>query len=255
MCIFGTVVFDIEAYNRYTFDMADSVLPGNLQLVSSDKIKVMIVDNHPLMHDALRNQLKDEGDIQIVADATDGEEAVKLAKEFVPDVIVMDLEMPKLNGIEATRRIKADNPLIQVLALTVYNDSEHVLKALEAGAAGYVIKTTPGDRLVRAIRAVMDGDSVLSEGVIEKLVKHSLRYPVEHKITDIANKLNARELQIFKLASKGMKNKEIAQELDLNLRTIKGYLTNIYAKLNVNSRTEALVVGLRNGLLNDNDIN
>ena len=136
MCIFGTVAFDIEVYTRYTFDMADSILSGNSQPFSGDKIKVMIVDNHPLMHDALRNQLKDESDIQIVADATDGEEAVKLAKEFAPDVIVMDLEMPKLNGIEATRRIKAENPLIQVLALTVYNDSEHVLKALEAGVAG-----------------------------------------------------------------------------------------------------------------------
>jgi two-component system, NarL family, response regulator LiaR len=234
--------------------MADIILSDSSSQVSNELIKVLIADNHPLMHDALKNQLRDEVNLQIVGDAYDGEEAVSLARQLSPDVIVMDLEMPKLNGIEATRVIKVENPAIQILALTVYNDSEHILKALEAGAAGYVIKTTPGDRLVKAIRAVMDGDSVFSEGVIEKLVKHSLRYPLEHKTPNIVNTLNARELQIFKLASKGMKNKEIAQDLDLNLRTVKGYLTNIYAKLNVSSRTEALVVGLRNGLLNDNDI-
>lgn len=227
---------------------------NNSPAAPKEIIKVLLVDNHPLMHDALRNHLKDEIDIQIVGDANDGEEAVKLATELVPDVIVMDIEMPKLNGIEATRQIKAKYPQIQVLALTVHSDSEHILKVLEAGAAGYMTKTTLGERLVRAIHAIMDGDSVLSEGVIDKLLKHSLRYPIENPMPGFANKLNARELQIFKLASKGMKNKEIALELDLNLRTIKGYLTNIYAKLNVNSRTEALIVGLRNGVLNANDI-
>ncbi len=138
--------------------------------------------------------------------------------------------------------------------LTVHNDSEHILKILEAGAAGYMTKTTLGERLVRAIRSVMDGDSVLSDDVMNQLLKHALRYPVEHPIPDIRSKLSIRELQIFKLAAKGLKSKEIAQELNLNLRTIKGYLANIYAKLNVSSRTEAVIVGLRSGLLTSEDI-
>jgi DNA-binding NarL/FixJ family response regulator len=218
-------------------------------------IKVMIVDDHPLMHDALRVHLEGENDIKIVGEASDGEEAVKLASELIPDVIIMDIEMPKLNGIEATRRIKAQNPKIQVLALTVHNDSEYILKGLEAGAAGYMTKTTLGENLVRAVRSIVDGESVLSADVMDKLLKHSLRYPLERKIPDIENMLNVREMQIFKLAAKGLKSKEIAQELNLNVRTIKGYLSNIYSKLNVSSRTEAVIVGLRNGLLNSDDIN
>ncbi len=217
-------------------------------------IKVMIADDHPLMHDALKVHLESESGIQIVAEAADGEEAVKLAAQAKPDVIIMDITMPKLNGLEATRQIKAQNPNIEILVLTVHNDSEHILKILEAGAAGYMTKTTLGERLVRAIRSVMDGDSVLSDDVMNQLLKHALRYPVEHPIPDIRSKLSIRELQIFKLAAKGLKSKEIAQELNLNLRTIKGYLANIYAKLNVSSRTEAVIVGLRSGLLTSEDI-
>lgn len=235
--------------------MDESIRLTHPDPAGKDIIKVMIVDDHPLMRDALRVHLENESDIQIVAEAKDGEEAVKLASELIPDVIVMDIEMPKLNGLEATRRIKAQNPKIQVLALTVHNDSEHILKVLEAGAAGYMTKTTLGERLIRAVRSIMDGDSVLSEDVMDKLLKHSLRYPLERTVPDIENRLSVREIQIFKLAAKGLKSKEIAQELNLNLRTIKGYLANIYAKLNVSSRTEAVIVGLRNGWLNSNDIN
>jgi DNA-binding NarL/FixJ family response regulator len=235
--------------------MDESNILANSSLTPKNDIKVMIVDDHPLMHDALRVHLEGESDIRIVAEASDGEEAVKLASELIPDVIIMDIEMPKLNGIEATRRIKAQNPKIQVLALTVHNDSEYILKVLEAGAAGYMTKTTLGENLVRAVRSIVDGESVLSADVMDKLLKHSLRYPLERKIPDIENILNVREMQIFKLAAKGLKSKEIAQEVNLNVRTIKGYLSNIYSKLNVSSRTEAVIVGLRNGLLNSDDIN
>jgi len=222
--------------------------------VGKSVIKVMLVDDHPLMHDALRMHLKNESDIIIVADAFDGEEAVKIAAELKPDLIIMDITMPKLNGLEATQKIKEQNPDIEILVLTVHDDSEHILKILEAGAAGYLTKTILGEKLVRAVRSIIDGDSVLSEKIMEKLLKHALRYPVEDKNPDIEQMLSVRELEIFKLAATGLKNKQIAQQLNLNLRTIKGYLASVYSKLNASSRTEAVIMGLRNGLLSMEDI-
>lgn len=249
------LIFDKIKISRYTLGMDDAVMLTNPSLDNRETIRVMIADDHPLMHDALKVHIENESDIQIVAEVNDGEEAVKLAGEVKPDVIIMDITMPKLNGLEATRQIKAQYPDIEILVLTIHNDSEHILKILEAGASGYMTKTTLGERLVRAIRSVMDGDSVLSEDVMSQLLRHALRYPVEQAIPDIGSKLSVRELQIFKLAARGLKSKEIAQELNLNLRTIKGYLANIYAKLNVSSRTEAVITGLRSGLLTSEDIN
>ncbi len=217
-------------------------------------IRVIIADDHPLVHDALRMHLQNESDIQIIGDANDGEEAVSMAAELKPDLIIMDITMPKLNGLEATRKIKAQNPDIEILVLTVHDDSEYILKILEAGAAGYLTKTILGENLVRAMRSIMDGDSILSEKIMGKLLRHALRYPEEEKNPELEERLSLREIEIFKLAAKGLKNKEIAQQLDLNLRTIKGYLASVYAKLNVNSRTEAVITGLRSGLLTMEDI-
>jgi DNA-binding NarL/FixJ family response regulator len=143
----------------------------------------------------LRLHLQSESDIKIVADAFDGEEAVKMAAEHKPDLIIMDITMPKLNGLEATRRIKERNPDIEILVLTVHDDSEHILKILEAGAAGYITKTILGEKLVRAVRSIIDGDSILSDNIMDKLLKHALRYPAEESNPDLEQRLSIRELE------------------------------------------------------------
>jgi two-component system, NarL family, response regulator LiaR len=221
---------------------------------SNEKIKVLIVDDHALMRDALKVHLENLPDIEIVGEGCDGDEAVKLCSELYPDVVIMDIAMTRLNGLEATRQIKAAYPDISVLVLTVYSDIEHILKILEAGAAGYLTKAILGEKLVHAIRSVAAGESVLSDDIMNKLLNHALRYPATNHEVNITNKLSIREWEVFKLAAKGIGNKQISQELGLNLRTVKGHLASIFSKLNVNSRTEAVIMGLRTGLLNINDI-
>ena len=163
--------------------------------------------------------------------------------------------MPKLDGLEATRQIKKREPRIGILVLTVHDNVEHVLKILEAGANGYLTKSIFGDKLIHAIRSVTVGESVFSDEIKDKLLKHALHYEIKQIIPNIEQILNTRELEIIKLVAKGFSNKQIAQELNLNIRTIKGHLVNIFSKLNVNSRTEAVMIGLRAGLLTLDDIN
>ncbi|MBA7707502.1 Transcriptional regulatory protein DegU [subsurface metagenome] len=182
-----------------------------------------------------------------MAEAGDGEEAVKLASELKPDVAVMDIVMPKLNGIEATRKIKQIAPNIAILILTAYDDDEYVLGLLDAGAAGYLLKSARGRDLAGAIRAVKSGKSVLHPKIIAKLLKRAMIAPVgERKASDL---LSERESEVLRLVALGMSNKEIAGKLFLSQRTVKAHLTNIFNKLNVASRSEAIVKGLKWGLV------
>ena len=212
-----------------------------------DKLKVLIADDHPLVREALHRALDSEEDIEVVAEASDGEEAVKLASELKPDVVVMDIVMPKLNGIEATKRIKEIAPNIAILILTAYDDDEYVLGLLDAGAAGYLLKSVRGRDLVRAIRAIRSGESVLHPNIIAKLLKRVMTMSTEAQKSQ--ELLSERESEILKLVAMGMSNKEIARKLFLSERTIKAHLTNIFNKLNVASRSEAIVKGLKWGLI------
>lgn len=220
----------------------------------SDEIAIMLVDDHPLLRQALRNVLEKQADFEIVAETDNGEEAVRLAAELVPDVVIMDISMPKLNGLEATRQIKANNPNIIVLVLTVHDDSEHILGILEAGAAGYLTKSVFGKEVIYAIRSVVAGETVLSGPISQQIIKHALRYTTKPVLLDAGEKLTVRELEVIKLAARGMSNKEIALELNLSLPTIKSYLTDIFGKLKVSSRTEAVITGLRAGFLTIDDL-
>ncbi|MGD2064986.1 MAG: response regulator transcription factor [Dehalococcoidia bacterium] len=212
-----------------------------------EKLTVLIADDHPLVREALRQALDNEDDMEIVAEAAEGEEAVKLASELKPDVAVMDIIMPKLNGIEATRKIKEIAPDIAILILTAYDDDEYVLGLLDAGAAGYLLKSARGRDLVGAIRAIRSGESVLHPKIIAKLLKRATITPAgEHKASAL---LSERESEILNLVTSGMSNKEIAEKLFLSQRTIKAHLTNIFNKLNVASRSEAIVKGLQWGLV------
>jgi two-component system, NarL family, response regulator LiaR len=223
--------------------------------LTSKMVKVIIADDHPLMRDSIKFHLRDQPDIEIIAEAGNGEEAVKLAEELKPDLIIMDIAMPKMTGLEATVQIKAKHPNIAVLVLTVHNDTEYILKILEAGAAGYLTKDIFHEDLIHAIRAIISGESVLSDEIMKKLLyskSHNLMKSVTHPS---GVKLSAREEEIFKLAARGMNNKQICLQLNLNLRTVKWHLGNIFSKLNVSSRTEAVILGLKTGLLTLDDIN
>lgn len=221
-----------------------------------DNITIMLADDHPLLRQALRNVLEKQTDFEIIAEASDGEEAVRLAVGLVPNVVIMDIGMPKLNGLEATQQIKAKCPSIAILVLTVHDDSEHILSILEAGAAGYLTKSVFGEEVIHAVRGVVAGETVLSASVSEQVIKYALRHVVTKRLPlDMVERITARELEILRLAAIGMSNKDIAQKLDLSERTVKGYLAEIFSKLNVGSRTEAVITALRCGVLTLDDLN
>jgi len=219
-----------------------------------DNISIMLADDHPLLRQALRSVLDKQADFKIIAEANDGEEAVRLAVELVPNVVIMDISMPKLNGLEATRQIKAKCSSIAILVLTVYDDSEHILSILEAGAAGYLTKSVFGDEVIHAVRGVAAGETVLSASVSQQIIKYAVRHITKPLQVNAVEKITGRELEILRLAATGMSNKDIAQRLDLSESTVKGYLAEIFSKLNVGSRTEAVISALRSGLLSLDDL-
>jgi NarL family two-component system response regulator LiaR len=223
-------------------------------LVKMNKIRVLVVDDHPLICQAVRVILENQSDFEIIGEASNGIEAVKLAAELLPDILTMDISMPLLNGLEATRKIKEINPNIKILVLTVHSDKTHLLEILEAGADGYLVKTVLGIEIAHAIRLIMSGESVVSTQMFKELVKHAIKYPIKAVTTVSGEKLSIRELEVLKLAAKGMSNQEMASQLNLGIPTIKSHLVEIYSKLQAGSRTEAIVIGLRNGFLTLNDL-
>jgi DNA-binding NarL/FixJ family response regulator len=194
-------------------------------------------------------------DFDVVAEAGDGEEAVKLTDEFRPDVVVMDVGMPKLSGLEATKQIKAKNPGIAVLILTIYDDEEYIFGLLEGGAAGYLLKSAYGDELVQAIRAVRNGEFVLHPMIGQRLVKRAANRQSKPIRLDAMERLTAREVQVLRLAARGMSNTEIASELGIKVRTVKGHMADIFAKMKVGSRTEAVLRALKQGWFGLEDVN
>ena len=220
----------------------------------SARTKIVLADDHPLLRKALKDLLEKENDFAIVGEAGDGEEAVKLVTEASPDVVIMDISMPNLDGLQATQQIKARCPNVAVLVLTVHTDDECILEILQAGAAGYIIKSAFGDEVVQAIRAVVTGEMVLSPSIGQRLLKQAARYPTRPILLEAGEKLSTRELEVFKLTARGLSNKDIALALGIKLRTVKGHLTDIFSKLRVASRTEAVIAGLRAGFLSLDDI-
>jgi two-component system, NarL family, response regulator LiaR len=217
-----------------------------------DKIKVMVVDDHPAFRDGLSRLLQEETDIEVVATPGDGEQAVDLSGKLKPNVIVMDISMPKMNGIEAAKLIKFNNPEIAILMISAFSYPSYVLAALRAGAAGYLLKNAPLQELIKAIRLVYSGEGVFDMKITGNLLRKLAGDKVE-KYQDIED-LHPRELEILSSAAKGMGNKEIALSLSISERTVQTHLVNIFRKLKVSSRTEAVLQGLRQGWLTLDDL-
>jgi len=217
-------------------------------------IRLLLVDDHPLIRKALRDIIEREKDIEIIGEGCNGEEAVDLAQKLLPDVMIMDVSMPKMDGIEATRCIRGALPQINIIILTVYDDEQHVMAILEAGASGYLLKSVFGDEVARAVRSVAAGNMVLSPAIGRQLIKQAAFHPVKAVKLDERGRMSPRELEVLKLGALGLSNKEIASQLGLNLRTVKGHFSDIFSKLGVNSRTEAVMTGLREGFISIEDV-
>jgi NarL family two-component system response regulator LiaR len=217
-------------------------------------IKILIADDHAFVREGTRRILEQEPDLEVVAEAGDGEEAVRLVSDLKPDVVLIDVAMPKLDGIEATRQIKALYPAVAVLVLSAYDDDQFVFGLLEAGAAGYMLKSVRGHEIVDAIRAVHAGESVLHPLVARKVLNRFAGVsskPRERKSLEL---LTEREMEVLKLVTKGLSNKDIAEQLCLSVRTVQGHLANIFNKLRVGSRTEAVVHALKEGWVTLDDV-
>ncbi len=217
------------------------------------KIRVLIADDHAIVREGTRRVLESEKDIEVVGEASDGEEAVSQATRLQPDVAIIDIAMPKVNGIEATRQIKTLLPATAVLILTAYDNDQYIFSLLEAGAAGYLLKNVHGSELVEAVRSVHNGESVLHPVIASKVLHRFV--PSTREVKGGAPELlSQRELEVLKLAAKGMSNKDIAEELYLSARTVQAHLANIFGKLQVGSRTEAILHGLKEGWFSLEDI-
>ena len=218
------------------------------------KIRILIADDHAVVREGTRQILEQEPDMEVVAEAGDGEEAVRLGGSSKPNVAIIDIAMPKLDGIEATRQIKALYPTIGVLILSAYDDDQFVFSLLEAGAAGYLLKSVRGSELIDAVRAIYAGESVLHPAIARKVLNRfapASGKPQEQRLSEI---LSEREMEVLKLATRGLSNQEIANELCLSLRTVQAHLGHIFNKLKVSSRTEAVVRALKEGWITLDDI-
>jgi NarL family two-component system response regulator LiaR len=219
-----------------------------------NKIKVIIADDHFLFREGTRSLIEHEKDMEVIGEASDGEEAIKLVTRLHPHLVLMDIAMPRVNGIEATRRIKADYPATAVLILTAYDNDQYIVALLEAGAAGYLLKNVSGNDLVNAIRAVHAGEAVLHPAIAQKVFS---RFGVTGRESVEAaqlTELSDREMEILRLAARGLSNQDIAVRLYLSRRTVQAHLANIFRKMDVGSRTEAVLQALRNGWLNLDDL-
>lgn len=219
-----------------------------------NKIRVLIADDHAIVREGTRNLIEQEQDLEVIGEASDGEEAIELVTRLRPHVVLMDIAMPKVNGIEATRQIKARYPATALLILTAYDDDQYIFALLEAGAAGYLLKNISGKELTNAIRAVYAGEAVLHPVIARKVFSRFATSEKEPDLTVQSNDLSEREMEILRLAAKGMNNQDIASELFLSRRTVQSHLGNIFRKMNVGSRTEATIQAFARGWLTLDDI-
>lgn len=210
-------------------------------------MKILLCDDQAVIRDGLEMLLTLEKDMQVVGSASDGAEALELAAQKRPDLILMDLKMPGVNGIEATRQLRAKFPEIKILVLTTYDDDEWLFDAIRAGASGYLLKDTPRQKIIEAIRGTMDGKSFLDPVVAGKLMNQVVSNQ-KQPASILAEKLTERELDVLRLLAKGFPNSEIASQLHLSEGTVRNHVSAILEKLGVSDRTQAAVIAIQHGL-------
>ena len=217
-------------------------------------IRILLAEDHVVVRQGTRQLLEREQDFRIVGEAGDGEEAVRLASQLKPDVVIMDVAMPKLSGIEATKQIKAILPATTVLVLTGYDYDEYIFSMLEAGAAGYLLKSVSGDELISAVRAVYAGEPMIHPTVLRKLMTRFKTPAAGPAPVQPLQPLSERELEVLKIAAQGVGNKDIAHTLFISERTVQAHMRSIFNKLGVGSRSEAIIHGLKKGWFNIEDL-
>jgi DNA-binding NarL/FixJ family response regulator len=218
------------------------------------KISVMLVDDHPLFRQGLRRVIEAEDDMEVIIEVGDGEEALRLAKKMVPDVIMMDVNIPTMNGLQVTRSLKSSLPNIGVIMLTAYHDDEQIFHAIKAGAGAYYPKDVTPRKLIEAIRQVSQGNYVIDDNVLAKSQVASWLLKQFEQISSFGGSpdemfvpLSPREMEILQLIARGYSNKEVAHELGISRQTVKNHMTSILRKLSVNDRTQAALYALRRG--------
>lgn len=211
-------------------------------------IRVLLADDHAVVRTGIRQVLAHANDIQVIAEAGDGEAAQHMILQYMPDVAVLDIQMPKASGIEVTRWIRANSKETGILVLTAYNDDPYVIAVLQAGANGFVLKTASPEELIQAVRDVHEGKSVLDPSIAQKVMSHfysGVKTPIVERLTD-------RELEVLSLAAKGFTNKAIGAQLSISDRTVQGHLAHIFDKLQAGSRTEAVMRAVSLGWISQN---
>ncbi len=216
-----------------------------------ERIKVLIADDHRVVREGLAAILKTKEKIVVVGEAQDGHDAVDKASSLLPDVILMDVSMPRMSGVEATRQIKREFPHIGIIALTMYDEQQYIFDLVRAGATGYLLKDTDSGQIVAAIQAVFRGESLIHPSVASKiLAEFSLMAQKKGKKPSwVEHDLSEREITVLRLVAEGKTNKEIANSLDLSEKTVKNHVRNIFHKLQVYDRTQAAILAIRKGLI------
>lgn len=209
-------------------------------------ITVMITDDHSMIREGLKNLLELDGDIKVIAEAENGVECLEQLNQYFPDVLLLDINMPKMNGLEVLQNIKERHLKVKVLVLTVHNEVEYLMKAIDIGVEGYILKDSESDELKKAINAVYSGETYIQPNLIPRLNAKMIE---KNKYVDKIECLTNRELEVLKLLSVGMFNKEIAEDLSISERTVKNHVSNIFKKLEVTDRTQAAVFAIRNNLI------
>jgi len=211
------------------------------------RVRVVLADDHALVRQGIRRFLEETGEIDVVAEAEDGERALELVAEYQPDLAILDIRMPKLSGVDLARRIRAEHPQVKILVLTAYDEDPYVFALLKAGVDGYILKTADSTQLIQAVYQIMRGEPALDPGVARRLMERVASGRVTLAHDEVVERPTDRELEVLRLAGKGLTNRAIGQELGISDRTVQGHLARVYGKLQVGTRTEAVLKAVQEG--------
>ena len=211
------------------------------------RVRVVLADDHALVRQGIRRFLEETGEIDVVAEAEDGERALELVEEHQPDLAILDIRMPKLSGVDLARRIRSEHPLVKLLVLTAYDDDPYVFALLQAGVDGYLLKTADSSQLIQAVQQIVRGEPALDPGVAKRLMERVASGRLTLAADEVVERPTDRELEVLRLAGKGLTNRAIGQELGISDRTVQGHLARVYGKLQVGSRTEAVLKAVQEG--------